>query len=124
MLSTCQTDTLGTECTGYLSIVWSIRIGTDFHLCILVAEIHQLLEVARKLCGLCLNLSCVNLTCSTVQRDVITLLVHNAFNLYSLSLVVNVDRAGTRYTALTHTTGYNGSVRSHTTTSGKDTLSS
>ena len=26
--------------------------------------------------------------------------------------------------ALTHTTGYNGSVRSHTTTSGKDTLSS
>ena len=46
VLCTCQTDTLGTECTGYLSIVWSIRIGTDFHLCIFVAEIHQLLEVA------------------------------------------------------------------------------
>ena len=46
VLCTCQTDTLGAECTGYLSIVWSIRIGTDFHLCILVAEIHQLLEVA------------------------------------------------------------------------------
>ena len=46
VLSTCQTDTLGTECTSYLSIVWSICIGTDLHLCIFVAEIHQLLEVA------------------------------------------------------------------------------
>ena len=124
VLCTCQTDTLGTECSSYLSIVWSICIGTDLHLCIFVAEVHQLLEVARKLCSLCLNLSCINLTSSTVQRDVITLLVNNALNLNSLSLIVNVDRSGTRYTALTHTTGHNGSVRSHTTTSGKDTLGS
>ena len=67
MLCTCQTDTLGTELTSHLSVVWSIGIGTDFHLCILVAEVHKLLEIARKFCSLCLNLTSVNLTCSTVQ---------------------------------------------------------
>ena len=46
MLCTCQTNTLSTECTSYLSIVWSICICANLHLCILVAKIHKLLEVA------------------------------------------------------------------------------
>ncbi|CDA56886.1 uncharacterized protein BN731_02022 [Prevotella sp. CAG:604] len=124
MLCTCQTDTLGTECTSYLSIVWSICIGTDFHLGIFIAEIHQFLEVTRKLCSLCLNLTSINLTCSTIQRDEITLLVNYTFDLHGLSLIIYIDRASTRYAALTHTTSNYGSVRSHTTTSGKNTLGS
>ena len=124
VLCTCQTDTLSAELASHLCVVRSISIGTDFHLCILVAEIHQLLEVARKLSGLCLNLTCVYLTCCTVQRDVVALLVNNAFNLYCLGLVINIDRACARYTALTHTTSNYGCVRCHTATSCKDTLSS
>ena len=67
VLCTCQTDTLGTKLASHLSIVWSICIGANLHLSILVAEVHKLLEVARKLCSLCLNLSSVYLTCCTVQ---------------------------------------------------------
>ncbi len=124
VLCTCQSDTLGTECTSYLSIMWSICIGTDFHLGIFIAEIHQFLEVTRKLCSLCLNLTSINLTCSTIQRDEITLLVNYTFDFNGLSLIIYIDRASTRYTALTHTTSNHGSVGSHTTTSGKNTLSS
>ena len=62
VLCTSQTDTLCTECTSYLSIVWCVSIGTHLKLGVFVAEIHELLEVARKLSSLCRNLSCVNLT--------------------------------------------------------------
>ena len=46
VLCTCQTDTLSTELTCNLSIVRSISIGANLHLGILVAEVHELLEVA------------------------------------------------------------------------------
>ena len=46
VLCTCQTNTLSAECAGYLCIVRSVCIGTDFHLSVLVAEVHELLEVA------------------------------------------------------------------------------
>ena len=124
VFSTGQTDTLGTELASHLCIVWSISIGTNLQLGVLVAEVHQLLEVARELSSLGGNLASVNLTSGTVQRDVVTLLIYNAVNLNSLVLIANVQSTYTRYAALTHTTSHNGSVRGHTTTSSQDTLGS
>ena len=46
VLGTCQTDTLGTELTSHLGVVRSVGIGAYLHLCIFVAEVHKLLEVA------------------------------------------------------------------------------
>ncbi len=46
VLCTCQTYTLCTEGTSHLSIMWSVGIGANLHLGVLVAEIHKFLEVA------------------------------------------------------------------------------
>ena len=43
---TCQTDTLSSECTCNLCIVWSVGIGTYLQFGVLVAEVHECLEVA------------------------------------------------------------------------------
>ena len=123
MLCTCQTDTLSTESTSYFCVLWCISIGTNLHLCIFVAEVHKSLEVTTQLSSLCSNLASINLTCCTIQRDVVTLLICNTFDFDSLALVVNIDSTGTRYAALTHTTSNNGSVRCHTATSCQDTFS-
>ena len=56
MLGTAKTDTNGTECAGYLSIVRSIGVGAYNQTCILVAEVHQLSEITADLGSLGLNL--------------------------------------------------------------------
>ena len=122
MLCTCQTDTLSTEVASNLCIVWSISIGAYLQLGVLVAEVHQLLEVTTQLSSLGGNLASINLTGSTIQRDIVTLLIYNAVNLDSLVLVANIQRTYTADAALTHTTSHNGSMRGHTTTSSQDTL--
>ena len=45
-----------------------------------------------------------------------------AVDFYGAVLIVNVDGTCTADAALTHTTGYNGSVAGHTTTGSEDTL--
>ena len=46
MFCTCQADALCTEGTCHLCVMRSVGIGANLHLCVLVAEIHQFLEVA------------------------------------------------------------------------------
>ena len=67
VLCTGQTNTLSTEVTSHLCIVWSISIGTNLEMCIFVAEIHQLFEVAAQFSSLSWDLTCINLTSRTVQ---------------------------------------------------------
>ena len=62
MLSTCKTDTLGTECAGYGCVMRSVCVGANLQLGILVAEVHQLLEVSAELSSLGGNFACINLT--------------------------------------------------------------
>ena len=91
VLSTCQTDTLSTEGASHLCIVRCISIGTNLQLGVLVAEVHQLLEITRELSSLGGYLASIYLTSGTVQRDVVSLLICNAVNLDSLVLVANVQ---------------------------------
>ena len=67
VLSTCKTNTLSTESASHLCIVWSISICANLKLGVLVAEVHQFLEVTAELSSLCRNLASINLTCRTIQ---------------------------------------------------------
>ena len=67
VLGTAKTDTNGTECAGYLSIVRSIGVGAYNQTCVLVAQVHQLSEVAADLGSLGLNLTLEYLTGRTVD---------------------------------------------------------
>ena len=124
VLCTSQTDTFSAEVASNLCVVWGISIGANLHLGVFVAEIHEGLEVAREFSSLGVNLTCVNLTGRTIERNEITFVINNAFDFNSLLFVINVDSASARNAALTHTAGNHSSVRSHTTASGKDTFSS
>ena len=95
MLGTCQTDTLGTECASDLGIVRSICIGTNLQLGVLVAEVHELLEVAAEFSSLRGHFTGVNLTGGTVDGDIVAFLIDYAVDFNGLSLVVNIEATNT-----------------------------
>ena len=115
VLRTAQTDTYGTKATGHRSIVRRIGIGTHLQLRIFVGQVHQFGKVTGKFGSFRFNLSLVHFTRTAVQRNEIAFLQNNAVHLYGTGLIVNIQCACTRNTALTHATGYNGCMRSHAT---------
>ena len=120
VLCAAKTNTNGAEATGNGGIVWSICVCADDELRVLFTEGHQLGKVTCELCGLCLDKTLIDFASATIEREVVAFLEYHAVNLYRAVLVVNVDGACTRYTALPHTTGYDSSMRSHPATCGKD----
>ena len=124
MLRTGKSDTLSTEGACHLCVVGRISVGTNGEFGILVAEVHELFEVAAQFGSLCGHLTGIDLTRGTVDGDVVTLLVHHAVDFHSLLLVVYVQSADARDAALAHTACHHSSVRGHTTASGENTLGS
>ena len=120
VLCAAKTNTHGAEATGNSGIVWSICVRADDELRVLFTEGHQLGKVTCELCGLCLDQPLIDFAGATIEREVVAFLEYDAVDLYRAVLVVNVDSACTRYTALTHTTGYDGSMRSHPATCGEN----
>ena len=120
MLCAAKTNTNGAEASGNSGIVWSICVRADDELCVLFTEGHQLSKVACKLCGLCLDQTLIDFAGATIEREVVAFLEYHAVDLYRAVLVVNVDSACTRYTALTHTTSHDGSMGGHPATRGED----
>ena len=121
---TSKTDTLSAEVASYLSIVWSVGVGANLELGVLVAEVHKSLEVTRKFSSLGWDFAGIYLTGRTVERDVVAFVVNHTFHFEGLGLVVDVESACTRNAALTHTASHNSCVRSHTAASSEDTFSS
>ena len=124
VLCAAKTNTHGAEASGNSGIVWSICVRADDEPRVLFTEGHQLGEVTCELCGLCLDQTLIDFASATIEREIVALLEYDAVDLYRAVLVVNVDGACTRYTALTHTTSYDGSMRSHPATCGKDPFGS
>ena len=124
MLCAAKTNTNGTEATGNSGVVWSICIRADDELCVLFTEGHQLGKVTCELCGLCLDQTLIDFAGATIEREIVALLEYDAVDLYRAVLVVNVDGACTRHAALTHTTGYDGSMRGHPATCGENSFCS
>ena len=124
VLCAAKTNTHGTEATGNSGVVWGICVRADDKLRVLFTEGHQLGKVTCELCGLCLDQTLIDFAGATIEREVVAFLEYHAVDLYCAVLVVNVDGACTRYAALPHTTGYDGSMRSHPATCGKDPFGS
>ncbi len=124
VLRTCQTDTLGTELTSHLCVVGRVGIGAHLQLGVLVAEVHELLEVAAELSSLRGNFAGIHLTGGTVDGDIVAFLIDHAVDFHGLGLVVNIQGTYAGDAALTHTASHNGSVRGHTAASGENTFSS
>ena len=92
---TCKTNTLCSKRASYLCIMRSVCIGANLQLGVFIAEIHQFLEVATQFGCLCGHLTSIDLTCGTIQRDIITFLIYCTIDFNSLRLVVNIDATST-----------------------------
>ena len=124
VLCAAKTNTNGAKATSNSGIVWSICVRADDELRVLFTEGHQLGKVTCEFCGLCLDQPLIDFAGTTIEREVVAFLEYDAVDLYCAVLVVNVDGASTRYAALTHTTGYDGSMRSHPATCGENPFGS
>ena len=120
---TAQTDTYCTEVTCHLSVMRSISIGTYFQTGIFVTQAHQFGEITGKFGCFGNNFSLVNFTGTAVQRKEVTFFQQYTVNFYGTCLIVYIDSACTGYTAFTHTSCHNCSVRSHTAASCQNTFS-
>ena len=123
MLGAAQADTVGTQLAGYTSIAGRVSIGVNVHLGVLLGKVHHGSEVTAQVGIDSSYKAVIDLASATIDRNPVTFLIGLATHLDGAGLIVHLDFASTRYTALTHTTGNNGCVRGHTTTGGQDTLS-
>ena len=124
VLGTAKADTLSAKAYRILGILRGICIGTYAKLSVLVSPVHDTLEVSANGCILGLDISIVDLTGRTVQRDVVSLMIGVSAQLEILLFFVDLDLAASGYAAGSHTTGNNGCVRGHTASYGQDTLGS
>ena len=124
MLCTAESDTFCTELTSLLSISRGISVCTNLKSSELISPGHNTSELTSDRSVYGWNQSSVNVTSCTIDRDLRSLCECLSSECELLVLLVHVDVATSRYTAGTHTTGNYGCVACHTTTYGKDTLSS
>ena len=122
MLGTAQTDTFSAQLTSLLSVCRSISVSTNLQSSVLVCPAHDTAECTSDRCVNGRDDAVVDVTGRTVDRDVVALVEGLASQLELLVLFVHLDVAAAGYTAGTHTTCNNGSVRSHTATNSQDTL--
>ena len=110
MFRTAQTYTNCTETTCDRSVVRSIGIRTNLQLRIFISQSHQFGEIARQFGCFCFNLSDINRSGRTIDRDIVAFFQLNAIDFDSLILIIDLQSSGTGYAAFTHTAGNNGSV--------------
>ena len=124
MLCTAETDTFCTKLSCFLCICRCVCICSYLQCSILVSPCHNSAELTSDLCINCRNLTIVNVTSCTVDRDEISLMVLFSCQCELLVLLVHRNVAASRYTACTHTTCNYRCVRCHTAADCKDTLRS
>ena len=122
VLGTAQTDTFCTQLTSLLCVSRRISVGTNLQGSVLVCPAHNTAEGAGDGSVYSRDDAVVDVTGRTVDGDVVALVEGLASQLELLVLFVHLDVAAAGYTAGTHTTSNNGSVRSHTATNRQDTL--
>ena len=69
MLCTAKSDTFGTELTSLLSICRSICICSYFELSVFISPCHNTSELAGDCSINCWDKTCIDVTCSTIDRD-------------------------------------------------------
>lgn len=123
MLRAAETDTLSAEFSSLCGVARGVGVGTDETLGELVSKFHDCSEVAAEFGFSCRNLTVVNITERSVERNPVAFLICLATHLYGLRLVVYADLACAGHAALTHAAGNHSSVAGHTAAHCEDTLS-
>ena len=122
MLCSCQTDTFCTEVDSNLCIVRCICVCSYFQASLCICPFHECFEVACDLCFYCRDIFAIDVTCGTIQGDVVAFFECLTSQCECFCFFIHFDFFTTRYAACTHTTGYYCSVGCHTATYCQDTL--
>ena len=122
MLGTAQTDTFSAQFTSLLCVSRCICIGTNLQSSVLICPAHNTTEGTSDRSIYSRDDAVIDVTGRTIDRDVVAFCEGLASQFKLLVFFIHLDVAATRYTAGTHTTSNNGSVRSHTTADSQDTL--
>ena len=122
MLGTAQTDTFCTQFASLLCVSRSISVGTNLQSSVLVCPAHNAAECAGDGSVNSRDNAVIDVTGRTVDRNVVALVEGLSSQFELLVFFVHLDVTAAGYTAGTHTTSNNGSVRSHTAADSQDTL--
>ena len=105
VLGTAETDTLGTQLTGLGRICGRIGIGANLQLAVLVSPGHYAAEVSADLSLLGSDITLVDLTGCTIERNVISLMEGLSAQGEYLGLLVDDNITAAGYTAGAHSAG-------------------
>jgi len=124
MLSSAKSNSFSTIFESNLDLMWFFGIGFDHHGLVFLGPFHDSVEIFGHFWVHDFNLSIEDFTSSTIKGDVVTFTESFTTNSDSLIFVANDKFTATGNTAFSHSSSNDSSMRSHTTSSGKDTLSS
>ena len=122
MLGTAKTDTFCSQLNSLLSVRRCVCISTYFQSSVLVCPCHDTSELTSDGSVYCRDDAVIDVSCGSIQRKCISFVEFFSTQCKFLICFVHYDVAASRYTAGTHSTCNNGSVRSHTATNCQDTL--
>ena len=122
VLCSCQTDTFCAEVDSCLSVVRCISVCSYFQHSLFVSPSHEFREVTADFRVNCGDIFAIDVTCGTIQGDVVAFFECFATQCECFCFFVHFDFFTTGYAACTHTTSNNGCVRCHTATNCQDTL--
>ena len=122
MLGTAKADALCSQLHRLLRVSRSIRVRADLHGSVLVRQIHNASELARDGSVYGRDHAIVDISCGSVDGNVISLMELLAAQGKFLILLVHHHIAAAGYAALAHSTGHYGCVGGHAAAHGQDTL--
>jgi len=124
MFCPAQTNAFCTQLARFLCISRCVSVSANLQNSVLVGPAHNSTKFASDRSIHSRDNTLVDVTGRTIDRDVISLVELLASQSEDLIGFVHYNVRATGYTASTHTTCNNGSMRSHTATNGQDTLGS
>ena len=124
MLCTAETDALSTQLNCVQGVGRGISVGAYTQGPELVSPLHDALKVTAYSSFLCSDVTLVDLSCRTIQGNVISLMECMSAKFKYLSFFVNLNLAAAGYTAGTHAACNNCCMAGHTAADSQDTLRS
>ena len=122
MLCTAETNALGTQLNRVQGICRGICVGAYTQGSELISPLHDALKVAAYSSFLCSDVALVDLSCRTIQGNVISLMECMSAKFKYLSLFVNLNLTAAGYTAGSHATCNNCRMAGHAAADSQDTL--
>ena len=91
MLSSAKSDSFSSKFNSLSCICWCISISSYTKLSVLISKSHDSTEVSANLRLSCCHIALINLTCSTIKRNVISLVECISAKFKPLSFLINLN---------------------------------